>query len=374
MKITRIETIPVRVPIKAAVAIRAGGGGAHLVSPFLLVKVHTDEGIVGLGEVSCTPRWSGEDQFTAGHFIHSYFAPLLVDQDPMTEIEQLTGRFTFPVAGNPFTKAAVEMALWDIRGKAQGKPVYELLGGRVREFVPTKWSVSGQPPAEAAAIARAAVERGFTAMKVKVGIDPDGDVARVRAVREAIGPNIKLGVDANGGWRTAAAAIPVIDRLRDSGIYFVEQPVSPRDIFGLAEVAAACGLPVIADESVYTLEDARTLAQAKAASVFSIYVGKAGGIAPAAAIARFAHEHGIACTIGSNLEMGIGSAAMTHLSLAHEGITAEQYPCDIIGPLYYEDDLLREPLPLKPGEARAASKPGLGVELDDAKVEKYRVR
>jgi L-alanine-DL-glutamate epimerase-like enolase superfamily enzyme len=372
VKITRIETIPVRVPIKPQLAIKSGRGGVHATSPFLIVKVHTDEGIVGLGEASCTPRWSGEDQFTARHFVEQYFAPLLIGQDP-TDIGACTKRFMPVVADNPFTKSAVEMALWDIAGKAAGKPVYQLLGGRVRESVPTKFSVSGRPADEAAAIARWAVAQGFTKMKVKVGIDPDADVARVAAVRAAVGPRVHLGVDANGGWGTADVAIPVIARLREFDIDFVEQPVPAADIFGLAMVGARAGLPVLADESCYTLGDAKALFQAGAADALSIYVGKAGGIGPAREIARFAGSVRLSCTIGSNLELGIGSAAMTHLALATSGVTAETYACDIIGPLFYEDDILVEPLPIKGGEARVHERPGLGVELDEAKVEKYRV-
>src|SRR3954451_10359875 len=116
MKITRIETIPVRVPIKPQFAIKSGRGGSHTLSPFLLVKIHTDEGVVGLGEASCTPRWSGEDQFTAGHFIDDYFTPQLIGQDP-TKIADCSRLFMPLIATNHFTKSAVEMALWDIAGK-----------------------------------------------------------------------------------------------------------------------------------------------------------------------------------------------------------------------------------------------------------------
>src|SRR5262245_56311289 len=103
MKIARVQTIPIRVPINPALAIKAGRGGSHTTSPFLLVKIYTHDGLIGLGEVSCTPRWSGEDQFTAKHFIDEYFAPLLVDEDP-TDIEKLNAKFAAPVAGNLFTK------------------------------------------------------------------------------------------------------------------------------------------------------------------------------------------------------------------------------------------------------------------------------
>src|SRR5438093_4103689 len=127
MKITRIETIPVRIPIKPELAIKSGRGGSHSVSPFLIVKVHTDDGHIGLGEASCTPRWSGEDQISAAHFINAYFAPLLIDE-VVDDIPRLYAKFSLAVAGNYFTKAAIEMALWDLVGKAQGKPVWQTAG------------------------------------------------------------------------------------------------------------------------------------------------------------------------------------------------------------------------------------------------------
>src|SRR5947209_10388661 len=341
VKITSVEALPVRVPSKPELAIKSGRGGAHVTSPFLLVKLHTDAGLVGLGEASCTPRWSGEDQVSAAHFITTYFAPALVGQDP-TRIDELSSAVFRLVAGNPFTKAAVEMALWDLAGKAAGRPVYELLGGKVRDSVTTKWSVSGRPPEQAAEIARWALGRGFRAMKVKVGLGPDADVERVAAVRAAVGPDVKLGVDANGGWGDPATAIAAIERLKPLEIAFAEQPVWAGDPADLAAVRRAAGVPIIADESLYTLADAKQLAPAAACDVFSIYVGKAGGIGPAKAIADFALGRGIACTIGPNLELGVGSAAMLHPALAHRGITPEAYPCDIIGPFYYAEDVRSE--------------------------------
>ena len=371
MKIARLETIPVDVPIDPNLAIR-GSIGTHSVSPFLLVKVHTDEGITGLGEVSATPRWSGEDRVTAAHFIADMIAPQLVGENPL-DLERLSQRLRRAVAANPFTKAAVEMALWDILGKAAGLPLYRLLGGPVREFVPTKWSISGCEPARAAEIARWAVDQGFRAMKVKVGLDPEEDVARVRAVREAVGPKVRLGVDANGGWNPWTAS-DMIERLRDFDICFVEQPVPPADVAWMARVRRATNIPVIADESVWTAQDALAVAQASAADAISIYTGKSGGIAPARKIAAVTEAAGLGATIGSNLELGVGTAAMIHVAMATPGITAEDFPCDIIGPLFYESDLLAERLQIAGGEARPPERPGLGVELDEHLVERYRVK
>jgi L-alanine-DL-glutamate epimerase-like enolase superfamily enzyme len=376
MKITRIETIPVRVPLKPQLAIRGGRGLSHSVSPFLLVRIYTDEGLHGVGEASCTPRWSGEDQVTAAHFVNNYFAPLLVGE-VLDDVGRLATKFSSAVAGNFFTKAAVEMALWDIMGKFHDKPVWKLLRNRksTELVVPTKWSVSGVEPEKAAEIARWAVSAGFSKMKVKVGIEPKQDAARVSAVRTAVGADVKLGIDANGGWRTPQIAIATIRRIfNESSICFAEQPVPAGDHEALAEVRRNVPVPIIADESIYTLADAKMLARAGAADVFSIYVGKAGGVGPALAIADFADSVGIKCTIGSNLELGVGSAAMIHLGLSASAIDAEAYPCDIIGPFYYEDDILAAPLPITGGSARVHDQSGLGVELDEEKVEKYRVR
>src|SRR4051812_20950616 len=249
MKITRIESIPVRVPIKSELAIRGGRGLSHSVSPFLLVRIHTDIGLTGVGEASCTPRWSGEDQVTAAHFVDNYFAPQLIREN-LDDVRRLTAKFTGAIASNYFTKAAVEMALWDLAGKSQGVPVWQLFGERTREFVPTKWSVSGVEPEKAAEIATWAVAQGFTKMKVKVGIDPPTDIERVQAVRAAVGPLIKLGIDANGGWPTPAVAITTINHLCDKcGIYFAEQPVPAGDHAALAEVRRNVPVPIIADES-----------------------------------------------------------------------------------------------------------------------------
>lgn len=371
MQITKIETFPVQVPINPQRAIR-GGRGFHAVSPFLMLKVHTDEGITGVGEVSCTPVWSGEDNFSAAHFIQTILAPLLIGEDP-TQVERLTATMQKAIFGNPFTRAGIEMALWDILGKVAGLPLYRLLGGPVREFVPTKFSVSGLEPPKAAEIAAWAVAQGFRTMKVKVGIEPAADVARVAAVREAVGPAVRLGVDANGGW-SPRVAIQTIRRLTDYNIYFAEQPVQPYDVAWLADVRANVEVPVMADESVSTPQDAMALIRGQAADIFSCYVSKGGGLGVARKVAAIAEAAGLTCTVGSNLELGVASAAMIHLAMATSGIGAEEFPCDILGPFFYDDDLLVEPLPIQGGSARPFDRPGLGVELDDAKLAHYRAQ
>ena len=371
MRIRAIDKIPVRVPIRPEFQIQ-GSLGVHHVSPFLILKVHTDEGVTGLGEVSCTPVWSGEDSTTAVHIINSFLEPAILGEDPR-DIERLTSKMRRAVAGHPFTKSGLEIALWDILGKAAGLPVYRLLGGAVRQRVPIKMSISGASPERAAELARWAVGQGLKTAKVKVGLEPEGDVARVRAVRDAVGPGFRLGVDANGGW-SPRIAIQTVRRMADEcNIYFAEQPVAPLDVQWMADVRRSVPVPVMADESCYTLQDAMALVRAGAADILSVYVGKGGGIGPAGKIASVAEAAGLTCTVGSNLELGIASAAMAHLATATTGIGAEEFPCDILGPLAYEHDLLRESLDVRDGTVAVPDKPGLGVEFDEEMLARYRV-
>jgi muconate cycloisomerase len=162
--------------------------------------------------------------------------------------------------------------------------------------------------------------------------------------------------------------------VEESNIYFAEQPVAPVDIQWMADVRRSVPVPVMADESCYSLQDAMALARAGAADVLSIYVGKGGGIGPARKIASVAEAAGLTCTVGSNLELGIASAAMAHLAMATPGIGAEEFPCDILGPLAYEHDLLQQSLDVRNGSVTAPEKPGLGIEIDEAMLARYRAK
>jgi L-alanine-DL-glutamate epimerase-like enolase superfamily enzyme len=369
MKITDIETIPVVVPISPDRMI-VGAHGPHDRSPFLLVRVHTDEGLTGLGEVSCTPRWSGEDSETARHVCERYLKPCLAGQDP-TDVIRLTDLISEAIVGHYFTKAAVEMALWDVLGKAHGVPLYRLLGGPARPGIRTKFSVAAAEPEVAAGIASWACDQGFTAMKVKVGTGFAADIARVAAVRAAIGADVRLGVDGNGGWSRADAAAAVAP-LAAEAIAFIEQPVDRHDLAGLADIRRRAACPVVADESVGTPADALDVVTAGAADVLSIYVGMAGGIAAAQRTAAIAGAAGLGWTIGSNLELGPALAAHIHFAMATPGLADAIVPCDIISTFYYTDDILTEPLPIRAGWAEPPPGPGLGVEIDEQKLERYR--
>lgn len=370
MKITRIETIPVSVPLKPGLTARTAHG-EHALSQFVIVRVHTDEGLIGLGEASISGLWSGETQAGSVSAIRDYIEPVLLGRDPR---DITTIRFAMDgiIKLNPFTKAAVEMAMWDIAGKAVGLPVSQLLGGKVRDAVRIKLVVWARDVATARTMTEDHLALGVTCIKVKVGLDPQSDIARVRAVREVCGPNIPVTIDANCGWSIQQAR-SCLRQLEDCNLLLVEQPIPAGDPSALAELRRDFTPPIMADESVFTLQDAWQLSLHRAADIFSVYPGKHGGIQATSDIIAIARAAGVRCTIGSNLELGIGTAAMLHVAAAFPEIDCETFPADTIGPFYHEADLITEPLDLGPPAASIPNGPGLGVELDESRLQRYRV-
>ncbi len=360
MKITRVETIPVEIPLRREFLMRSAHGDTPPVSTPVLVRLHTDAGVVGVGECTGSAQWSGEPQNVALTVIEEHLAPAVIGADP-AHTSRITTLMAAAIKGHPFAKSAVDMACWDAAGKATGRSVVGMLGGACRQRVPIKWSVSARPPDEAAAIARRAVQMGFTMMKVKTGLDPATDVQRVRAVVKAVGPDVRVGIDCNGGW-TARQALWAARQLDDCDLWFIEQPTHPRDLAGMAEVRRGTATPIMADESVWTPEDAIAVIRQEAADIISVYPGKNGGIGPCRDIVAVARAAGLTCVLGSNLELGVASAAMLAVARALPGLS-DEVGHHIIGPLYHERDVIAAPLTLADGHATGADGPGLGVEL-----------
>lgn len=354
--IAAVETTTVSLRAKPALAVR-GQRTTHASSSFVLVRVLTEDGVAGHGEISATAAWSGEDDVTATHYVRDLIGPMLVGR-PLAPVAAHTALMDRYLGGNPFTKAGVNTALWDALGRAVGLPVATLLGGPFRDEVPVKVSLSGDGDDLRAGF-EAATALGFGAFKVKVGRDPKADAARVALARELAGDAAYIGVDANGGW-TRGDAAKAVRAMAPSGIAFVEQPVRASDLEGMRGLRSL-GVPVVADEAVYSDADVVRVAQVGAADTVSIYVGKSSGLDRAVRSAALAAAHGLDVVIGSNGEMGIGAAAQAHVACACERLGTT--PCGITGHLWYEDDAtLRAPLDIDGRRARLPEGPGLGVE------------
>lgn len=356
MHIEHIEISPLNLVPQVALTVAYGN---YPVLNYVLLTVHTEDGQIGLGEASPDTEVTGETQDSVIQALQT-LAPILKGCDPFN-IEAILRIAEEAAPNSPATLAALDMALYDLMGKALGVPVYKLLGGKVREQMSLYPVVPLDDPRKMAVLAKKLVGMGkFDALKIKIGSDPDTDEARVAAISEAVGTDLLLRLDVNQGWKHAETAITAIGRLKRFNIEWVEQPVSAGDLEGLAAVRAAVDVPIMADESVHSPADALAIIRKKAADIINIKLMKCGGLYRAAQILAIAEAAGVSCILGSMGESTIGSAAGIHLVAAKAKITA----CELIGPLFLQGDpATGYQVDITSGQVRVPELPGLGVKL-----------
>jgi muconate cycloisomerase len=383
MKITRIETIPIRLPTRRV------HQWASLTTPigvYVIIKVYTEDGLVGLGEAPVLKDWGGdhgryfgETPQTTIHVINDILAPALKGQDPQ-RFETVHGLMDKAVKGYPYCKAAIDAALYDIVGKALNVPVYQLLGGLFRDRIPIAHSLGLMDIEKAVEEARQAIAEGVRTIKLKGGVDPRRDINLVERIRCAVGADTKICVDANQGYPSPKLAVQVTKAMAEYDLLYMEQPVEGID--RMAEVTRRVDTPVMADESAWTAQDVFEIARKSAADVISIYTTKPGGLFKAKQVAAVAQAAGLACNVNGSVETGVGNAANIHLA-ASSGVVS--YGCVVpvstpkekagggIAGIYYSDDIIVEPFEYRDGDIIVSSKPGLGVELDEEKLKHYRL-
>jgi muconate cycloisomerase len=310
--------------------------------------------------------------------IDDCLVPGLKDVD-VRGLETVHAAMNRAVRGHPYAKAALEVAILDAVGKSLGLPVYQLLGGKVRDRVALAHSIGLMEIPQAVAEAEQVVAEGIRTLKIKIGVEIERDVAIVRAVRKAIGEGPQIRVDANQGYRSWREAVDAIARMAESGIVYAEQPVDGVD--EMAEVSARSPVPIMADESVWTERDVVRIAHARAAQYLSCYYTKPGGLWKAKRLLTVAGAHRMLADINGSAEMGIGNAANLHLAAAAPEIvlpgtipvtsTAEIERTKIAGRKYL-DDIIAEPFGYEDGFLVVPDGPGLGITVDERKLEKYR--
>ena len=293
----------------------------------IVVRVLADDGQVGYGEAPPTAVITGDTRGSILCAVRDFIRPALVGM----EIEDLDGVMTKLqgcMVKNTSAKAAVDMAIYDLYGKRFGAPLYQLLGGARRSFE-TDLTISVNPVDEMVADALDAVARGFGILKVKVGKEGSGDVERIAAIRQAVGPDVLLRVDANQGW-TAKEAVRIITAMEDRGldIELVEQPVNAHDLAGMKYITGRVATPILADESVFSPLDALNIIQEGAADLINIKLMKTGGIWPALKLCAVAELHGVECMVGCMLESKLAVSAGAHLCCGRGIITR----ADLDGP------------------------------------------
>lgn len=336
---------------------------------FALVFV-TAGGVTGVGEASTERWWTGEDAATVRHAVENFIAPELVGR--RLGIRQALRVMDGATVLHPYAKAAVEIALWDLLGKITGQPLYVLLGGGDPSPIPIKYVIgmgSDEHLRDEVAFGRAA---GFSYFKTKVGTVLADDLHRCEVLMGELRSGEQLGVDAQAGWSpvTALAALP---RLADLGISFLEQPVSPALPEVMADLTARSEVPIVAHESMFTIRDGAAAFRTPVAHIWALTPSTHGGIVPTLDLLSLARAAGVPCLLGSNIELGVSTAMMIQLAAAFDEIRACPVPSDIVGPIYHRDDIVTRQPKIADGCIHVPDGPGLGVEIDWERVDRYKV-
>lgn len=317
MKIKEIQvgeiSVPLRKPFKTA--LRTVDKVEDVV-----VKIITDTGHVGYGEAPPTAVITGDTKGSIKCAIEEFIRPQIIGL-PIDNIEEIMKRIDSSLIKNTSAKAAVDIAVYDLFGQLHNAPLYKLLGGYRKEII-TDITISVNSPEEMAQDSIDAVNKGYKTLKIKVGKDSQVDMARIKAIRDAIGHDVELRIDANQGW-TPKEAVRILRQMEDKGfdIELVEQPVKAYDLEGLKYVTDNVGTPILADESVFSPEDAIKIIQNRAADLVNIKLMKTGGIHNALKICSVAEIYGVECMIGCMLESKLSVSAAVHLAAAKSIIT-----------------------------------------------------
>ena len=369
MKITEIETIPLRLPFAQPFKISQG---ARETLETLIVRVHTDEGIVGIGETQAWRRQgSAELLWSLVRTIKDHFEPLIAGRSPF-DIGGILTTLNEALYNTLYAQAAVADALYDIAGKAVGLPVHKLLAGECRDRVRVGGLLAMKPTVgELIESAQSFYERGFRHFGLKIGIDPKQDLANVVTLRERFGDQVVLRVDANGAL-TYDAALALLKKLEPYDIDVAEQPIAIWDLEGLAALCRATSIPIMADESVSTDHSLIEVIRRRAATVVQTKIAKNGGMYRVWRLWTLAAAAGMRIYPGNHPSTSVATAAVAQLCAAWPGPLMEGvFAVGVSGAL--AADIVTEPIVPVNGEIRVPSGPGLGVELDPAALARYRI-
>jgi len=369
MKITGIElfhiTIPLAEPYKLS---RRYGTLTH--ANAVIVKMHTDAGIVGLGEADPQNPFTTETAASVMVVVRDCIAPHLMGQNP-ERIARIEALLDQAVHGNLMARGAVNMALYDILGKTYQVPTCTFLGGMVHERLPLLGPIgSGTPRQDEAAIGRL-IQEGYRTVMIKMGALPiSQEIERMCSAAEKFGDRLTIIADANQGWHFKQA-LQFVEGVRGCEPNLLEQPIGRFDIEGLRHIRSRAPFLLSADESVVTLQEAALLARSNAADVFSLKVSKNGGISKSLAIAKLAEAFGMQCLMNSMIEFGITQAASLQLgcTLGHLMDCGHAY----MSVLRMSDDVTDFGKHIRDAVVTVPQTAGLGVEIDDQKLDKYTV-
>ena len=365
LEIERVTTTLLDMPIKRTHKLSGATMGQQ---SYVLVEIATRGGLVGYGEgvTPGGPWWSGESVETMKALIDHHLAPALIGA-PGDAVNAARARMDKVAARSPFAKAAVEIGLHDLWAKAAGQPLHRLFGGRVRDGIAVRWALASGDLATDLAEAQRMMADGLAfAFKIKGGSkQPADDLAHCVAIRRALGDDVSLQIDLNNVW-DATTALKFGPAFMDV-VDYLEQPVPGWDHRGLAQLRAA-GVRVMADESLYTTQDAMALAELRAVDLFALKPMKSAGLSEVRAIAGIAQASGIACYAGTFMESSLGVAAHLHLAETLPAVTAGG---ELFGRLWLAEDISEHGPRYADGKVHAPDGPGHGVVPDPGVIKRF---
>lgn len=353
MRIDRIEVgevaIPLRTPFKAA---------SRTVDAVhdILIRIVTDDGTAGYGEAPPTALITGETKASIREAIMQYIAPSIIGME-IFDLDTIMQRIQASIVNNTSAKAAVDMAIYDLYAKKLGQPLYKVLGGAKRK-IETAHPISDKPIDEMVRDSLQAVRDGFSILNVTVGKNGFKVAENLLAIRKAVGPGIRIRVEANQSW-SPQEAVRIIGMLEDGGMQaeLVEQPVKAPDLAGLKFVTQHVETPIVADESVFSVNDAIHIIQTQSADLINIKLMKTGGIHEALKICTVAEIYRVDCMIGCMLESKISVSAVAHLAAAKNCITM----VDLVGPSLFKTEAYEGSPLFTSGTIKLGDATGIGI-------------
>lgn len=367
MKIERVEVWGIAMPL---VMEFKNAYLAKTVVKSAVVRITGTGGVVGYGNIDPTPGYSKESLDDHLDVLRNRFGPLIMGMDP-TNVHRILAKMEASIGEFLDSKAAIEMACVDLSARVAGMPVHTFLGGAMKERLAFNAWIGILPPEQAAKETREWQSKGFRSAKVKVGGNIEADRDRIKAVREAVGPDFALRIDANAGY-DADTSIKLARMVAPYNLQLFEQPVPADDIAGMARVrkeANAVGVPIMADESVLDHASLIRIIRMEAADIVKVKVMKQGGFLNTRRMIATAEAAGIRCVVGHGFGLGINTMAEIMLAATSTNVL-DGLEC--VGPLKTRDDVVTRKLDLSKGSVALPDGPGLGVTLDEAKIAQYK--
>jgi muconate cycloisomerase len=367
LKIDRAEVFGVAVPL---IGEYKNAYRSKSIQKSAVVRITATNGAIGLGNIDPSPGYSKETIEDSLRVLETRLAPAIIGMDAVN-VHRILEKIEPAIEEFLDAKAAIEMACVDLAARLANVPVHTYLGGAVKERLLFNAWIGILPPSEAAQETMSWKNRGFRSAKIKVGGDIDADRDRVKSVREAVGPDFHLRIDANAGY-DADTSIKLARMVAPFKLQLFEQPVPADDIAGMARVrreANAVGLPVMADESVLDHASLIRIIKMEAADIVKVKVMKQGGFLNTRRMIATAEAAGIRCVVGHGFGLGINTMAEIMLAATSKNVI-DGLEC--VGPLKTSDDIVTHKLDLSGGSLALPGGPGLGVTLDEAKLAQYR--